>query len=547
MFTTYRNACDCPYPCDRALFHMTITYGANSNFDMDKFLNQNTTDLQRHHVAAREHTQRLDSTVAYMDSTLSDGLLENVGKIKTILSDIVLVLDESVSSWSKYLERFSQRINFHMNRGLDGVKYCIVHDFIRGFQIIEERVVSYVPGAFYETQASLERVLYMLSTEWSTASELERKGIWFVVDDQLQNKKYMAERLLSNISNVNHAYMTGTRLLKYRATTDRRYDATFVPKHLIRVGRKERSYFNESMSRLSQYIDALGEMRAIGERAVKRGENNQANLQRSLTKFTKAAKKINYNIFLFRDRVVKKPLQLISKVIHDFAVLNVSLFSQFATVRNCVSLVNSLISDFKSGSWANLETAAIEYETYVKNHTTKKSHVATVFTSTRMRKDILVTRNFFSSLRSRGRDLTDAWRRLKTKTMQVYLSMVSEESTKRFYQKVHEDISDYERFPNKSSIYFPYFADLLRINTRDLDGLEPSDLYTMMNGDLPVVSVITEVARIESFFHKFLLSKTDIAKAIQLRDEEIVALLLEIQQSMHTFMEGNKIDYNFFR
>ena len=41
---------------------------------------------------------------------------------------------------------------FHLDRALDGVTFTVKHDFIRGWEVRDERVFRYVTGPYFETR-----------------------------------------------------------------------------------------------------------------------------------------------------------------------------------------------------------------------------------------------------------------------------------------------------------------------------------------------------------------------------------------------------------
>ncbi len=112
--------CQCPIPCDRTLFDPTITYGSNSNFDMDKMLRGQSTGLENRYIKARETIQRVNRDIVNDDQTIFHRFYRSVEKLDKTLNRIPVAITKALNIFEEAMYKLGKRIEFHDNRGLGG-------------------------------------------------------------------------------------------------------------------------------------------------------------------------------------------------------------------------------------------------------------------------------------------------------------------------------------------------------------------------------------------------------------------------------------------
>jgi hypothetical protein len=164
------------------------------------------------------------------------------------------------------LSELKDRIRFHWDSGLDEVEYIMEHDFIRGWQVYEERVLDFVSSDYHNVYQSMTRTIEWMNRSIPDTDIERREAIWWSVRNDIEGRLMLISLARDNITTANNAYITGEPLLTYRATIDRRYDMSFISLELLRKGQsKQDFYFNGLTQGLIESEEALKQMIGIGE------------------------------------------------------------------------------------------------------------------------------------------------------------------------------------------------------------------------------------------------------------------------------------------
>ena len=519
-----------------------------SNFDMEKLLNGNLTALQNRYSLARETSQKVSHEVTKHDKRQAKRLSEYMRDIDSILEQIPDGLEEMADLFYKDAAELKQRIKFHSKWGLEKVKYTIEHDYIRGWTIVEERTFNHVATGFWEVVSSFDRVIEELKSTFASATLEQRQLLWYNVDDRMYNRLTMAERALTNFTEVNDAYLTGAPLLAFKASMDRRYDKTYLPIHLLNLKtKKQTEHFEECKRQLVKYISAIREMRKYGDRVVSRNSTQDIDILVHRDKFIKSAKMVNYNIFQFKSKILMYPLEVYENIMEAFYVKNASLWKEYTFMKGLLATVHTDIKHFVSSSWRNIRRAADRYTRYTVQDTISKSSLAHSLNSQNMADDLLALQHFFLNLRSRGREIKDSIMRLKGLYLQIFQMMVTEESTKAFYAKVHEDILGYSIHEHNASTYVRHFASFTQHPKAYIREQSTESLMKMLNGDFYGMNISEKLLNMSDFFETYLIPNTNFESTINNTDEVMGTLIRDIQENLGKFTSSTKIGYDFFR
>ena len=77
------------------------------------------------------------------------------------------------------------RMNFHFDRALHGIIYTVKHDFIRGWEVRDERIIRFVTGPYHETTFMFENVLSEIKN--SNSSRIKNM-LWYPLELKLLSK-----------------------------------------------------------------------------------------------------------------------------------------------------------------------------------------------------------------------------------------------------------------------------------------------------------------------------------------------------------------------
>lgn len=506
-------------------------------------------ELRKKYHKAREIRQFVDPYIRSTDISHAEKLLQYVDSLDHALVEIPNKLDELSSTFQKEAYTLRKRVNFHYDRGITNVKYVIEHDFIRGWQILEERTFGHVATGFWENIASFDRVISFLKREWKNKDVDYRIMGWYGVDDQLSVRQKRAMRAQVNLTEVDEAYRTGKPLLKFLTTIDRRYDLLYIPKHLLtHEAESQLTYYTKANESLIDFIVSIDRLREYGTLIANKTDVGNESIGEVRTDFIAAAKQINYRFFQFKTVVLMKPVELIDDIISKFLDKNATLTKEFVHFQTAVASVKVDIKRMRNVSWELVKELTEYYYKY--SHTEvgrnmSKFHLAMTFNSKKMVNLYLEIQHFFTSLRSRAREIQDSAQRLRDLHIDIFQSMVNEESTKRFYAKITEDFKDFK--DNNNTDFIRIFAYMLRIYRSTVRKMPLDVLERRLNADFIDLDLAEKTGQTMAFFDENINPETDILGLINNKDEELFVHVNHIQTLMEQYIREHDIGFQFFR
>ena len=168
------------------------------------------------------------------------------------------------------MRMFRQRLKFHSQRGLLKLKYTVDHDFARGFAVMNERTFSHVTNNFYQLTALFRDMVAMYNTSAANGSDIDRlREAWYVGTwRDLRKRHHLASRALTNLTQVHSAFCNGTRIVPFRNSPERRYDAAYVWVDYLKSP-KEAKYYRKLRTYTSSFVanvEKLLQVRKKGRR-----------------------------------------------------------------------------------------------------------------------------------------------------------------------------------------------------------------------------------------------------------------------------------------
>ena len=208
-----------------------------------------------------------------------------------------------------------------------------------------------------------------------------------------------------------------------------------------------------------------------------------------------------------------------------------------------------LIESLNSTTWSKVLGISDTLEKYMGNNTMFKTDLGQMFSSEEIADVFPRMVQFFADLRSRSRNLLDAWLRLSTDYSMMYGNMLTETTTMTFYEHVMNDMANYTANLNDShtaEFYLAHFKYLMRISITEARTYTPEMLTTYMNADFPNMNWFAENTRIQRFF-LHTRAQTDVAGMIGNKDAKYTEAVKRVQSSLNKFILGNEINFEFCR
>jgi hypothetical protein len=550
LFNQNLRACHCPIPCKIESFDLLNSVSKISEFDARNLLTSPlTSSLQFKYLRAAEITQKVNKKIVENDNLIIRNLQHAVHKLDKSLDLITRALSYLEVSIDDLFHVLGQRIHFHKVTGLDKVEYIMEHDFVRGWTIIEERTLPYLTFGFYELRGSYRRVIDKLQNSKNGTEQeiIIALASWKQMENMLLEKLNILQRASDNITDVHNAYKSGEPLLTYKASLHRRYDMTWITIDLLQARIKDKGYdqdkyYRNIIWRMGHINDTIHTYLLMAETFIKTGNINESLWDDTDWLFRKACVRYNYYVFLYKDRIVNGPLDVIKERIREFDLLNRRLLEAKESLLMTTVTIHEHIITMMSSSLSTIRGLMQEAIIYISDMKEKKTNIARSVISPTVTKDLESIKQFFSTLRSSGLTLQDKITRLQSEVEHIWINMLTEYTTAPFHRKVHDD---FVAFLNNSKLYLSYFANLLDIEVESLDNISTSEIEYRLNADFSVINIQDKIQTTEvSFTH--ISNWTNIARILDMNDESLMTALEIYIASMKNFLEDVKIDTHFY-
>ncbi len=135
------------------------------------------------------------------------------------VANITEALNESMSD-------LRMRVAFHRRWGLEKLQFAVEHNFIRGWNMMDERTFVFVTTNYQKIGDSMRYALPKIANE--TEGNIWRIPRFLQVESELFQREILAKRALANLSSVFSAYHNATPLLNYKVTPYNRYDLSYI-------------------------------------------------------------------------------------------------------------------------------------------------------------------------------------------------------------------------------------------------------------------------------------------------------------------------------
>ena len=378
----------------------------------------------------------------------------------------------------------------------------------------------------------------------STVSEI----MWLIIDSELVNKLEVTDRAMTNLTKVNKAFKMGKPIVKFRYSLNMVYDMAFIPKEITNHDEKlQNHYFRQIQYSIANYTESINSLRSIGKEFIKTGDFNFDEFHTTKKRFIQSSKSLNYRMFQYRDRIVKKSLEIAQENIAEFEKKNETLNKYHGDLHYLVDTTIGMVTSQLLTQWRNMKLINGLFQEYISDFNSTKSGLSEILNSESIQDDTIRLSNFFTSLRSRGRDFKDLWAKITTAYKDLYSSILSEPTTMEFYKMLNNDTKELIQDPeNKTDVYLKGFAYLLRKPVDEINDTNITDLVTMLNADIPDIDAENKLMEIEKAFVT-MSEKSAITKYIMDRDDNFIEIIKKLQRSLHAFSQTNKLGFDFYR
>ena len=543
--------CTCPVPCDQTMFATSISYASMSNFDVQRFLLSNGTDtLRMRYIDARETRHRMEETNVKEDTQLIEDYDKSIHELlHTIEVYFQSIITRTKQTIQEVLGDLKIRMKFHREKGLGLLHYTTVNEFVRGFDLRDERTFTFVTLNYNEVAGYLRKVLPEIADD--SNEERERFTFYQIAMAELFKLKTASHRAIFNMEEVEIAFLTAESLAEYKVTPDNRYDAAYLSKDIIGTEsqlEKLESRIGYYKKFVNLYLDDIGILENMLTVAYHNRTFDETYLNITIDKskdgFIHRVERINYYRYVIRERHARIPQEITQGLIDEFNSANEYVEK---TAEETNILINDLMPKLNRADQIlfKFDNLTRFGKMYLQGEV-NKTDLANMATSS----DIEAIRRELTSLTNTiGNDFILIGSKLSTlqgalRTM--WTTMLSEHTLFTFYNRVQQDVQAFNADIQAEDGELQDFLEdfLVGFDVQNM-GQNPQQLYQIMNADFPNMSIEGQMADID---RKFNPIKGSYIVASDMRQPAAFFETFSIlQNSLQSFKDSCKVDASFYR
>lgn len=442
----------------------------------------------------------------------------------------------------------NQSMHFHLDRGINEVKYNIEHDFIRGWDVYKERAFDYVAANYFEVPASVKRTLDTYSNALVPNTSEHRGLLYAPVQNMLDGRLEVVIRAEEYMLKVRDAYRNGVPLIEFYQTIGRRYDLSYISLDIITANIKEEELnYNEIITGTTLFKESVQRFKELGETYIADGSFNETEYKLSRFYFEKAARRINYRFFMYENNVVEKPRAVLDERIDEFQRLSRQTHDAYNTVERKIYNCNVLLDKIMNYSLSDIAHLSRDASDYLINITSLKTPLC--YGAARLDDTVRSLIVQFDEFRSTMRSLEESLYELEEASVKVWVNMLQETSTNTFYQHIYNDSMTFLNNDTEYETFIRIFTSMLRWPSADrhiLRAMTKQEVVQMINGDFYATDIHQKIGDLKRVFAEISMA-TDATNQIGDKDENLLSSFENFRKMMMEFLDGNEINTNFYR
>lgn len=541
----------CPIPCKSTMYEPSVSYASLSNFDTDNLLqNTETSSLTSNYIKAREAAEKVIDDKLKKNRRLIEALAGTVETLSVVFSTIIEKSVETMKKLQRIADVEEARFLFHYGLSLTEVEYIMKHDFVRGYEIRQERYFDYVCANFYGVEIDVEHYLDRAEDAYQDGDNTTRRALWYAIESSLINREWLAKTSKAMLADVNESYITGNPLLTYKATIDRRYDMSFIAVELLTTrSEDQQEYITEANVGFDTLIESLLTLLRVGKNYYTNfglNSTDQEACEEAFAGVVSGCKAINYRLFLIEDRIINTPVTLIQERMQMFQNYNNSLYEAKRSLQSIMEDIQNTVNDITVLHWPEITKVVDESLLYLAGSgNVTKTSLAYKITQEEMTDTVQSIDTLFKNLRSRDRELTDTIKLVHYYFQGMWALMAEESSTKQFYEMLYNDFQSYLSTEDNEEEFLRIFASLLDTTRNDIRGQYPNeDIARLINADLHGMNISAKLAEIDEAFTSIELD-SNIMSLMNELDVVLMDNFDDLKDEMGSFLRGNVINADF--
>ncbi|XP_041377194.1 uncharacterized protein LOC121389619 [Gigantopelta aegis] len=449
IYTCYKNniddikasvheSCGCAIPCQFHIFEPTVSYATTSMLIVDRFLAQsNRTDLRQKYQLARDVSGRLQKEKAEEMQSLIDSVETTFTKLEQLISvDISSKLKEQEAAINK-MTKETFDMWFTMHRLFRYQHYIVQKNCLRARDAMDERTFSVLGLGIQEFVFSVEQKIALLVS--SKYDDSVREVLYLMTLNQLDARIDIAERTMGNYTQLYNAYMNGECIFNYKFLNfARRLSTYIIPRHLLSSAMNRTKTIKYRSERLGYDIANmtmfLKEYKRIAHdafvnRTVLDAEMHELNVQ-----FLYFTREYFQSRSMFFHDMLDWPMKYMEKREMDFLKAKSDFDQSRGIFTANLHSVKTLLVQMQYSLLEEVKQGIRLCKDYINTGNVSKLAVAKYINMKSISDGIFNLSVFFDTVRRKGQDLYDGWKRIRTIILKMWKTTVSDVDMKSFLE-----------------------------------------------------------------------------------------------------------------
>ncbi|ELT93614.1 hypothetical protein CAPTEDRAFT_211309 [Capitella teleta] len=530
--------CECPIACKDTTFQSTITYAVNpsrstSSYGIDE------VDLFKKHLNAKEVAQRVSPEIKQKDALLIHALHDTHADVHTAITKVREALYHAQIYIKRQISDIEPRMAFHLAWGLEKVEFTVANDFVRLWDVLDERTLAHVTTGFYQEttlfRASLNESMHEARTE------SQREFIYEANKRNLLTRNMLIRRALVNITLINVAFTTGTPDFCFKKSPHRRYDHDWIPHDILSYEEKRNTYYNsfvEYMNLLLHMIEIFSEINAdvYFNRVF-----DQEELEAAIATFEYRCRSYNLYRYKYYSRIVIPTWDKTKLRLSQFKKLRMTLYEKIDDMEIAIRNINILIESFNESAGASLANAVKFAYQYLYRSSERKHDIAISMNTKEISQDLVAFYTMCKDFRARAIIILDKWVEFNEAVLDVWSSMLYENWTKPFYHSIRRDIEQYHITGSyQLREIFKEILDLDSLGNRTLQ-----DLIIAMNADFVNINP-DEFLLQRRQYYRHALEANNIIDIIGDSPDHFIKAFEALQSDLQTYLLSTVLNSEFY-
>ena len=502
--------------------------------------------IRGNYVNARETFQRIDAFTHMQDvgsflhiKELYDNITSSVESFRYNINLLEVQMNQVTSE-------LLRRLDFHYRNGLVNVKYIVEHWYIRGFDIIAERVLDHITKDMYEIEGQFDNMISGGSDGRYDNRSLQI--LQLIIDNRLAGLERIAARALVNITEVNDGFTKQRRLLNFQKTPFGRYDKTYsLGDFLLHDSSRQSEEFNNLTVVLQRFILSVEQLRTLAEYISVKGIKDKPMYNQLINEFIKSGKAFNYRRFQYREKVIYEAALHVQARIDSLQKINQTRADKYKQLIQTFSAFSGIFRKYESSKHARtMQAVNALLMDYLGNDEIRKYNISKVVSSSAVTEALTYFRKFFVELRIQTKVLIDILREYGDSYFKIWGSLLGEESTRTFYARLGRDVNKYLTNRTNNNQLAHILSQMIGIQFDEFCQMSDENITVSTNGDFYHLN-ITEIRKNFSDTAEKMVSSINLDIFLQNKDTYFSSEFDKMRSSLSDYTASLKTDKQFLR